>query len=235
MFATLLLAACSSSSGDGSATPTDTPAEADPTAAATDAASAATTAPTEAATAAPSGAFSPYEDGSNDCKRNADYAEAPVCMPPDIESVTISRSSPVTIVLTFRAPPTTNDWQLTIGFDLDNDPSTGIIDGIWSEEHGIGPDAEVDYFPAAGPGGTPLAQVHQIDPGPVFNRLEVGVPEEGEFATWTWLDETSLQVVIQDTVIPDSASMFYVAGHTMQPDYHDPFPDPADGPLAFGG
>lgn len=79
-----------------------------------------------------------------------------------------------------------------------------------------------------------MAQVHQIDPGPVFNRLEVGVPEEGEVATWTYLDETCLQAVIQDPLISDSASMFYVAEHTMQPDYHDSFPDPDDGPLAFG-
>lgn len=94
--------------------PDGTLAGTDPTAAAaaTDAAPSETAAATEApATAEPEpGPFSPYEDGSNDCKRNADYAESPVCMPLDIESVTISRASLVTIVVAFRAPPTTNDW-----------------------------------------------------------------------------------------------------------------------------
>ena len=115
LLAVLLLAACSSSSdGDSSATLTDTLAGTDPTAAATDAAPSETAAATEApATAEPEpGPFSPYEDGSNDCKRNADYAESPVCMPLDIESVTISRASLVTIVVAFRAPPTTNHQRL---------------------------------------------------------------------------------------------------------------------------
>ena len=230
----LLLAACSSGSSDdptSTATTAPTGASAEPTDAPTEATTAAATEVPEAA----GGAGLAYGDGSNDCQRNSDYAEAPVCMPPDIESVTITRSSPVTIVVVFRAAPTVNDWQLTIGFDLDNDRATGITDGLWADVHGIGPDAEVDYFAGAGANGAPLAQVHQIDPGPTFNLLEVGPPEDGEFAAWTWNDDRTLQVVIQDTVIPDSASMFYVAGQTMQPDYHDPFPDPDDGPLAFGG
>lgn len=229
----LLLAACSSGGGGDA---TEAPGGSDPAPVATDAPSDATTVPTETPTEEPaaSGPFSPYLDGENDCQRNSDYAEAPTCMAPDIESVTVSRSSPVTVVVVFRAPPTATDWQLTLGFDLDLDPTTGINEGIWTDVHGIGPDIEMDYFIRGGPDDA-LAQSYQVDPGPTYNLVEIGPPGDGPMIVWTWNDERTLQVVIQDTVIPDSATMFYVAGQTMQPDYHDPFPDPDDGPLAFGG
>jgi hypothetical protein len=229
-----LLVACSSG-GDTTTTPTTSPdssATDEPTAAATDEA---TAAPTDEATAEPteeasgSMVWGPYVDGQNDCQRNSDYAAAPVCMPPDIESITISRASPLTIVIAFRAPPATDDWQVTIGFDLDNDPTTGITDGIWGDFHQIGPDLEFDYF--ANSGGAPLAQAHEIEPGPVFNRIELGPPEDAVLGMWSWPDGQTLQLIVDEELLPESADGFYVAGQTMQPDYHDPFPD--SGPVMF--
>jgi len=226
-----LLVACTSGS-DETSTPTATdaaPAATDePTAAATDEA---TAEPTEAADddAMVSGTWGPYADGQNDCQRNSDYEAAPVCMPPDIETVEISRASPLSIVVKFRAPPATDDWQLTIGFDLDNDPTTGIVDGIWGDFHHIGPDLEFDYF--ANSGGAPLAQAHEIEPGPIFNRIELGPPEDGVLGMWEWLDAQTLQLTVDEELLPPSADGFYVAGQTMQPDYNDPFPD--NGPAMF--
>ena len=113
--------------------------------------------------------------------------------------------------------------------DLDNDATTGIIEGIWSEFHGIGPDLEFDYFPDTG--GAPFAQIHTITPGPVFTMIEGGPPDAGPFAIWTWPDDQTLQVVISDSLLPDSLSGFEVAGQTMTPDYSDAIPN--EGPLTF--
>lgn len=243
----LVASSCGSSSDsdDGTSTATDAtdaPAETSPpastaaptTAAPTTAAPATTAEPTTTVapttTAAP-GPWEPYQDDENDCKRNRDYADAPVCMPPDIDTVSITRNSPLTIVTLFRAIPAPSGWQLTIGFDLDNDPSTGINEGIWSEFHGIGPDLEVDYFPDVG--GSPFAQIHDVAPGPVYTNLEGGPPDVGPLGVWTWLDDMTLQLVLSDTLVPDSASGFPIAGQTMTDDYHDAFPDEDQQPLAF--
>jgi hypothetical protein len=82
----------------------------------------------------------------------------------------------LTVATVFRAVPAATDWQLTIGFDLDNDASTGINEGIWTESHGIGPDLEFDYFPDVNDG--PFAQINEIAPGPVYTLVEAGPPDQ---------------------------------------------------------
>jgi len=150
-------------------------------------------------------------------------------MPPDIDTVTVTRNSPLTVVVAFLAPPTGLDWQLTVAFDLDSDPTTGITGFIWGDFHGIGPDLEFDYF--ADFQGAPFAQTTQIDPGPVFDTLETGVPEDLTIGNWMWLDDMTLQLTVSEDAVPESAPMFYIAGQTMTPDYNDPFPD--NGPMSF--
>lgn len=242
LVAVLVAASC----GDSDEVATTVPPTADPAATAQPSATTTTAAPgTTAAppttsavstTVAPTttqapGPWAPYEDGENDCQRNSDYAPAPMCMPPDIDTMEITRGSPLTVVTVFRSAPMPSGWQLTIGFDLDNDASTGINEGIWAELHGIGPDLEFDYF--ADVNGEPFAQINEIAPGPEYTLTEAGAPDQGPLAVWTWLDEQTLQLVISDTLVPDAISGFEVAGHTLHPDYHDAFPD--TGPLAWPG
>jgi hypothetical protein len=154
-----------------------------------------------------------------------------MCVPPDIDTVSITRASPLTIVAVFHAPPVGIDWQLTVGFDLDNDPSTGINEGIWADFHGIGPDLEFDYFPDFS--GAPFAQIHDVAPGPVYTNLEAGPADQGPLGVWTWIDDMTLQLVIAESLVPDDVTGFDVAGQTMSPDYHDPFPDLGQGPLTW--
>ena len=43
------------------------------------------------------------------------------------------------------------------------------------------------------------------------------------------------QCPLSDTLVPDSATGFPIAGQTMTDDYHDAFPDEGQQPLAFPG
>ena len=43
----------------------------------------------------------------------------------------------------------------------------------------------------------------------------------------------TLQLVIAESLVPDDVTGFDVAGQTMSPDYHDPFPDLGQGPLTW--
>ena len=177
-----------------------------------------TTTTTMATTTTPAGEFVRYEDPVDDCLNNTTNAPAPTCMPvpTDILSVEITRASPLTIVLEIAEPglPGLGDeFQITLGLDLDLDPETGIVD-FWPEFHGIGPDLETDFF--GGPEDF-FVQAYAIEGQNEFILLDPPPVE------WTWLDETHVQVVFEMESVGDGP--FAIAGDLATGNYYDHFVD----------
>ena len=177
-----------------------------------------TTTTTMATTTTPAGEFVRYEDPVDDCLNATTNAPAPTCMPEstDILSVEITRASPLTIVLEIAEPGLPglpDEFQITLGLDLDLDPGTGIVD-FWPEMHGIGPDLESDFF-----GGVEdfFVQAYSIEGQNEFIRLDPPPVE------WTWLDDTHVEVVFEMEFVGDGP--FGIAGDLSTGDYYDHFVD----------
>jgi hypothetical protein len=171
-----------------------------------------------ATTTTPAGEFVRYEDPVDDCLDAATNEPAPTCMPEptDILSVEITRASPLTIVLEIAEPGLPglpDEYQITIGLDLDLDPGTGIVD-FWPEFHGIGPDLETDFF--GGPEDF-FVQAYSIEGQNGFILLDPPPVE------WTWLDETHVQVVFEMEFVGDGP--FAIAGDLTTGNYYDHFVD----------
>jgi hypothetical protein len=142
--------------------------------------------------------------------------------PTDILSVEITRASPLTIVLEIAEPGLaglTDEYQITLGLDLDLDPGTGIVD-FWPELHGIGPDLETDFF--GGPEDF-FVQAYSIEGQNEF------IPLDPPPVEWIWLDDTHVQVVFETDVVGDGP--FAIAGDLVTGNYYDHFVD--DGHLVF--
>jgi hypothetical protein len=177
-----------------------------------------------ATTTTPAGEFVRYEDPVDDCLDGTTNAPAPTCMPgaTDILSVEITRASPLTVVLEIAEPGLPglpDEFQITLGLDLDLDPATGIVD-FWPEMHGIGPDLESDFF--GGPEDF-FVQAYAIEGQNEFIRLDPPPVE------WTWLDDTHVEVVFEMEIVGDGP--FAIAGDLATGDYYDHFVD--NGHLLF--
>ncbi len=216
----LVAAACSSDTSSTSATTGDTtaPTSSSSSSSSTSATTTSTTTTTMATTTTPAGEFVRYEDPVDDCLDAATNEPAPTCMPEptDILSVEITRASPLTIVLEIAEPGLPglpDEYQITIGLDLDLDPGTGIVD-FWPEFHGIGPDLETDFF--GGPEDFSV-QAYSIEGQNGFILLDPPPVE------WTWLDETHVQVVFEMEFVGDGP--FAIAGDLTTGNYYDHFVD----------
>ncbi len=216
----LVAAACSSDTSSTSATTGDTtaPTSSSSSSSSTSATTTSTTTTTMATTTTPAGEFVRYEDPVDDCLDGTTNAPAPTCMPgpTDILSVEITRASPLTIVLEIAEPGLPglpDEYQITIGLDLDLDPGTGIVD-FWPEFHGIGPDLETDFF--GGPEDF-FVQAYSIEGQNGFILLDPPPVE------WTWLDETHVQVVFEMEFVGDGP--FAIAGDLTTGNYYDHFVD----------
>jgi len=223
---TLVVVACGGDTDSTTATTTDTAAttSSSSSTASSLATTTSTTTTTMATTTTPAGEFVRYEDPVDDCLDAATNAPAPTCMPEatDILSVEITRASPLTIVLEIAEPGLPglpDEYQITIGLDLDLDPGTGIVD-FWPEFHGIGPDLETDFF--GGPEDF-FVQAYSIEGQNGFILLDPPPVE------WTWLDETHVQVVFEMEFVGDGP--FAIAGDLTTGNYYDHFVD--NGHLLF--
>ena len=221
----LVAAACSSDTSSTSATTGDTtaPTSSSSSSSSTSATTTSTTTTTMATTTTPAGEFVRYEDPVDDCLDATTNAPAPTCMPgpTDILSVEITRASPLTIVLEIAEPGLSglpDEYQITIGLDLDLDPGTGIVD-FWPEFHGIGPDLETDFF--GGP--EDFVQAYSIEGQNEFILLDPPPVE------WTWLDDTHIQAVFEMEFVGDGP--FAIAGDLTTGNYYDHFVD--NGHLLF--
>jgi len=177
-----------------------------------------TTTTTTVTTTTPAGELVRYEDPVDDCLNATTNAPAPTCMPvsTDILSVELTRASPLTILLEIAEPGLPglpDEFQITLGLDLDLDPETGIVD-FWPELHGIGPDLESDFF--GGPEDF-FVQAYAIEGQNEFIRLDPPPVE------WTWLDDTHVEVVFEMEFVGDGP--FAIAGDLVTGDYYDHFVD----------
>jgi len=177
-----------------------------------------------ATTTTAAGEFVRYEDPVGDCLNAATNEPAPSCMPgpTDVLSVEITRASPLTIVIEIAEPGLaglSDEYQITLGLDLDMDPETGIVD-FWPEFHGIGPDLETDFF--GGPEDY-FVQAYAIEGQNEFIMLDPPPVE------WIWLDNTHVQVVFEMEAVGNGP--FAIAGDLSSGDYYDHFVD--NGNLQF--
>jgi hypothetical protein len=202
--------------GDSTAESTDAPA--DTAVATTVAAATTTTSTTMATTTTQSGEFAAYDDPVGDC---LDQTNAPAtCMPgaTDMLRVELTRASPLTVVIEIAAPGEPGlgeSYQFTLGLDLDQDATTGIVD-FWPEQHGIGPDLESDYFGVSGSDEF-FVQAYAIEGQNGFLLLD---PPP---VVWTWLDDTHMQAVFDMEAVGDGS--FGIAGDLFTGVIYDHFVD----------
>ncbi len=183
------------------------------------AATSSTTTSTTTTTTAPTGEMVVFEDPVNDCLDGQTNEAAPNCMPEgtDILSVTMTRASPLSIVIEIAEPgrPGLGEYQFTVALDLDMDPTTGITD-FWPEFHGIGPDLESDIF-GNGDSDDFVVQAYAIEGQNGYVLLDPPPVE------WTWLDDTHIEVIFDMEAVGDGA--FGVAGDLFTGSYYDHFVD----------
>ncbi len=222
----LIVAACSSDTSSTTVTTGDTtaPTSSSSSSSSSSTTTTSTTTTTMATTTTPAGEFVRYEDPVDDCLDATTNVPAPTCMPgpTDILSVEITRASALTIVLEIAEPGLPglpDEYQITLGLDLDLDPGTGIVD-FWPEFHGIGPDLETDFF--GGPEDF-FVQAYSIEGQNEFILLDPPPVE------WTWLDDTHIQAVFEMEFVGDGP--FAIAGDLTTGNYYDHFVD--NGHLLF--
>ena len=206
----ILLSACGSAD---SPAPSEAPPEAEPT----DPPVPPTDTPAPSPTPAPE--LVEYTDPEGDCLDNNNNATACTPLGVDILNVTISRESPLTIVLEiagdgFDGLRANGNFGVIFGIDLDQDLSTGHT-SFWPGFHGIGPDIEVHYFEEDGV--VVASGVTHYAPG--------GTETEGDASliTWTVLDNNHIQLVISEELVPDKP--FSISGDLFTPDLYDHFVD----------
>lgn len=158
-----------------------------------------------------------YEDPEGDCLLRQSANSPATCDPAgiDIVRVTITRGSPLTIVLELAANGVADipKYLLVFGFDLDRQVTTGHTTG-WSQNHGIAPDLEVVFSSDAGQVQT---QAFRVRPD------ETGEELDPTLAEWTVLDNNHLQVVISSDLIGDQS--FNLAGDIFEEIIFDHFVD----------
>jgi len=152
---------------------------------------------------------------SQQCQRPAACSPLGV----DILTVTISESSPLTIVLEVPEPEfeelrAGGIFGVTHRIDLDRDPTTGNT-SFWLEFHLLGPDIEVHWSEENGEVVAEGVTLYAPD----------GAMIEGDasLALWTVLDDTHIQVVLSDEWA-DSPSVA-IAGELFTPALYDHFVD----------
>jgi len=213
----ILVAACGSAD---SAAPTDAPE-----AAATQTPAPPTNMPAPSPTPEPEPDFVEYVDPEGDCLDNNNAPTA--CFPfgVDILTVTISRESPLTIVLEiaedgFDVLRAFGFYGVIFGIDLDQDATTGNT-SFWPGFHGIGPDIEIHYFEEDG----------EVVAQGVTHYAPEGRETEGnaDLVAWTVLDNNHIQLVLSEELVPDQS--FSISGDLFTPDLYDHFVD--DGHLTF--
>jgi len=175
---------------------------------------------TMATTTTQSGEFVVYDDPGNDCLNAETNAPAPTCMPEatDLLRIELTRASPLTVLIEIADPGEPglgHDYHFTLGLDLDQDASTGIVDG-WPEWHGMAPDLESDYF-GSSDSDEFFVQAYAIEGQNGFVLLD---PPP---VVWTWVDDTHIQAVFEMEAVGDGS--FGIVGELITGHYKDHFVD----------
>lgn len=181
-------------------------------------------APTPQPTATPAPTATPtptieevvFEDPEGDCLLQSKNTPS-TCDPAgiDIVRVTITRGSPLTILLELAANGVADipGYLLLYGLDLDRQAATGDTTA-WPENHGLAPDLEVVLFNDAG-----QVQSFVVSIGPDGTGEEL----DPSLAEWTVLDDNHIQVVISSDLIGDRP--FNLAGDIFEEVIYDHFVD----------
>lgn len=177
---------------------------------------------TPAPTATPTVEEVTYEDPEGDCLLQSDNSPT-TCDPAgiDIVHVTITRGSPLTIILELAANGVVNipRYLLVFGFDLDRQATTGDT-MAWPENHALAPDLEVVFFSDA---GEVQSFVVSIGPDGTGEELDPALAE------WAVLDNNHIQVMVSTDLIGDQP--FNLAGDIFEEVIYDHFVD--NGHLQF--